>query len=80
MSAEISCKQLLELISGYLDDALPGDVRSLVEAHLAGCDGCAMVLDEFRTTIALSGQLTEDELTPAQRETLLDAFRDWAGS
>ena len=79
MSTQIVCRDLLELISGYLDDALPGDVRAGVEAHLAGCDGCSAVLEEFRTTIAMTGTLTEEQITPAQRDTLLAAFRGWSG-
>jgi anti-sigma factor RsiW len=79
MSTQIACRQLLELISGYLDGALPADTRAAVEAHLSGCDGCAMVLDEFRTTIEMTGHLTEAQLTPSQRATLLAAFRGWAG-
>src|SRR5204863_329557 len=52
-----------------------------VEAHLAGCDGCTMVLEEFRETIRLSGGLTVEQVDETQRRTLLEAFRDWrAGS
>jgi len=79
VSNDIVCRDLLELISRYLDDALPGDVHAGVEAHLAVCDGCSMVLEEFRTTIRMTGMLTEDQVTPAQRDTLLAAFRDWTG-
>jgi anti-sigma factor RsiW len=79
VSTQIVCRDLLELISGYLDDALPGDVQAAVEAHLAGCDGCTAVLEEFRTTIAMTGMLTEEQVTPAQRDTLLAAFRGWSG-
>jgi len=78
VSTEIACRELLELISGYLDDALPADVRAAVQAHLAGCDGCATVLEEFRSTIAMTGKLTEEKVTPVQRDTLLAAFRGWA--
>ena len=78
MSTDLVCRQVVELISDYLDDALPADVRAAVEVHLAGCDGCTMVLEEFRQTIALTGMLTEDQVTPAQRETLLAAFRGWS--
>ena len=79
MSNDIACRDLLELISGYLDDALPADTRQAVATHLEGCDGCTMVLDEFRTTIEMTGMLTEEQITPHQRETLLAAFRDWTG-
>ena len=79
MSTQIVCRELLELITDYLDDALPGDVHAAMTAHLEACDGCARVLEEFRTTIALTGTLTEDHVTPAQRDLLLTAFRGWSG-
>jgi anti-sigma factor RsiW len=78
VSTDLVCREVVELISGYLDDALPADVRAAVDAHLAGCDGCTMVLEEFRQTIALTGMLTEEQVTPAQRDILLAAFRGWA--
>ena len=78
MSTDLVCRQVVELISDYLDGALPADVLAAVEAHLAGCDGCTMVLEEFRRTIAMTGMLTEDDVTPAQRDILLAAFRGWA--
>lgn len=78
MSRDLVCREVVELLNGYLDQALPADVLAAVEAHLAGCDGCTMVLEEFRQTIAMTGMLTEDQVTPAQRETLLAAFRGWS--
>jgi anti-sigma factor RsiW len=79
VSRDLVCREVVELLNGYLDDALPADVRAAVEAHLAGCDGCTMVLDEFRQTIAMTGMLVEeDQVTPAQRDILLAAFRGWA--
>ena len=78
MSRDLVCREVVELLNGYLDDALPADVRAAVEAHLAGCDGCTLVLDEFRQTIAMTGMLTEDQVTPGQRDILLAAFRGWA--
>ena len=78
MSTDLVCREVVELISGYLDDALPADVRAAVDAHLAGCDGCTMVLEEFRQTIALTGMLTEEQVTPAQRDILLAALHGWA--
>jgi anti-sigma factor RsiW len=78
VSRDLVCREVVELLNGYLDQALPADVLAAVEAHLAGCDGCTMVLEEFRQTIALTGMLTEDQVTPAQRETLLAAFRGWS--
>jgi anti-sigma factor RsiW len=78
VSNEIACREVLELITGYLDHALPADVYRAVEEHLSGCDGCTTVLEEFRQTIALTGRLSEEQVSPAQRDTLLAAFRGWA--
>ena len=77
---DIKCVEVVELISDYLEGALDPDLRARVEAHLAACDNCSMVLDQFRETIRLSGMLTEDQLTSEQRSTLLSAFRTWRTS
>ena len=79
MTHQIVCRDLLELITGYLDGALPAEVPAAVEEHLSGCDGCTTVLEEFRVTIAMTGTLTEEQITDSQRDTLLAAFRGWAG-
>lgn len=72
-----TCRELVELLSAYLDGDLPPAEAARVDEHVADCDGCDMVLDEFRDTIRLTGMLSEDAITPAQRDTLLGAFRDW---
>jgi len=77
VEASISCREVVELLSDYLDGALPEPERVRVDEHLAGCDGCTLVLDELRETIRLTGMLTVEHLNDAQRATLLDAFRDW---
>jgi anti-sigma factor RsiW len=78
VSQVVMCRDVVELITAYLDDELPADLRAAVEAHLSGCDGCTMVLDEFRRTIELTGRLRDEDVSPEQRETLRRAFRDWA--
>jgi anti-sigma factor RsiW len=80
VSEVVVCRDVVELITAYLEGELPADVREAVETHLAGCDGCTMVLDEFRRTIELTGRLGDDDVTPEQRETLREAFRDWASA
>lgn len=71
----MNCSHIVELITDYLEDALPLDVRARVEDHLAGCDGCTAYLDRYRTTIRLTGMLTEDQVAPEVREALLQVFR-----
>jgi anti-sigma factor RsiW len=78
VSQEVVCREVVELITAYMDDALPADTRAAVAAHLSRCDGCTAVMAEFRRTIELTGMVTEEQLTDHQRTTLLDAFRGWA--
>jgi anti-sigma factor RsiW len=74
---QLSCRELVELVTDYLDDALPAAEQAQFEAHIAGCDGCRGYLEQIRVTIALTGRLVPEQLDPAAEATLLDAFRDW---
>ena len=77
VDASITCREVVELLSAYLDGELDPLTFERVEIHLAGCDGCTMVLEELRETIRLSGGLTVEQVDESQRRTLLEAFRDW---
>jgi anti-sigma factor RsiW len=77
VEASITCQEVVELLSAYLDGELDPLTLERVETHLAGCDGCTMVLEEFRETIRLSGAVTVEQVDETQRRTLLEAFRDW---
>jgi len=74
---QLSCQELVELVTDYLENALPAEERARFERHLAGCDGCTAYLEQMRTTIELSGRLTPEQLDPAAEAALLGAFRDW---
>ena len=36
----ISCQEAVELVTDYLDKALPPDEAALFEQHINFCDGC----------------------------------------
>ncbi|HLH26721.1 MAG TPA: zf-HC2 domain-containing protein, partial [Chloroflexota bacterium] len=76
-AAALSCQELVELVTDYLEDRLPPTERERFETHLALCEGCQTYVDQIRATIALAGRLTEDAITPQAKEALLGAFRDW---
>lgn len=59
---DLACKDVVELLTAYLDGALPDDVRAQVDEHLDGCHGCQNVLAQWRTIIALAGRLTEEDV------------------
>jgi anti-sigma factor RsiW len=74
---ELTCQELVEIITDYLEGALPPHERARFKAHIQTCDGCDAYLAQMRTTIRLVGALTENHLEPAARERLLQLFRDW---
>lgn len=74
---ELACVELVELVSNYIEGALSPNDRMRFEQHLTVCSGCANYLDQMRASIALTGRLRGDDLSPEVRADLLDAFRDW---
>jgi predicted anti-sigma-YlaC factor YlaD len=77
MEEQMTCKELVELVTEYLEGTLSQEVGLRLEEHLAGCSGCTAYLEQMRRTIRLTGQLREDDLTPQQRDDLLALFRGW---
>jgi anti-sigma factor RsiW len=73
----MTCRTLVELLTDYLEGALPDDERALLEAHLAGCEACTRYLAQVRTTIRLTGMLREADLAPDAREALVGVYRAW---
>jgi anti-sigma factor (TIGR02949 family) len=76
----ITCREVVELVTEYLDDAMSADEASLFEQHLNFCDGCVWYVDQLRTTIAAAARVREEDLPPEARERLMSAFRDWRRS
>jgi anti-sigma factor RsiW len=74
---QLTCREVVELVTDYLEGALSWRERRRVERHLAGCDGCTAYVEQMRTTLAALGTVPEESLDPAAREALLHAFRDW---
>jgi hypothetical protein len=76
--AHMSCRELVELVTAYLENALSLENRMRFELHIANCDGCTTYLDQMRRTIELTGTLRVDDVSPGAEAALLRAFRDWA--
>ena len=74
---EMPCRELVELVTAYLEEDLSRRDRRRFAAHIAGCDGCTNYVEQMRETIRITGALTEESLDPVAREHLLAAFRDW---
>jgi anti-sigma factor RsiW len=74
---ELTCKELVELVTDYLEESLDSTERSRFDAHLSKCTGCTNYVSQMRRTIQTTGYLSEDELSPEAERDLLEAFRGW---
>jgi predicted anti-sigma-YlaC factor YlaD len=78
LDRELTCAQLVELVTDYLDRRLTIRDTERFEEHIAFCDGCSMYFDQMRATIAATGRLREADLPSELQERLLEAFRGWS--
>ena len=76
-SREIVCRQAVELVTDYLEGALPRSRRRRLESHLAGCVHCREYLAQMREAIRLTGTVTADDLSPQAQDELVAIFRRW---
>ena len=74
---QLSCQELVELVTDYFEGALSADGRAAFEGHIQGCTGCHEYVGQMRMTIELTGRLTVADISPEAETALLSAFRDW---
>lgn len=73
----LTCQELVELVTDYFEEALNPTERERFEAHLKGCEGCVIYVEQMRQTIKLTGMLTENDVQEPARHKLLETFRSW---
>jgi len=73
----MTCRDLVELVTDYLEGVLGPADRARFEAHLDGCEGCRAYLGQMRATIWAAGHLCERTAAPSMMDALLQTFRDW---
>jgi anti-sigma factor RsiW len=74
---DMSCKELVEVITDYLEGTMAPEDGKRFEAHLELCPFCVNYVEQMRATIAALGIPTEDSISPERREEVLAAFRGW---
>ena len=74
--ADIACAEVVEIVTDYLEGALPESRAQTLERHLAGCSGCTEYVEQMRTLAGSLGGITEESLSPELRAGLIAAFRD----
>lgn len=77
LSNDLSCRELVELVTDYLEGALSAAERARFEAHLTGCRGCRTYLRQMRQTLHVMGRLTEESIPEEAKQKLLARFREW---
>ena len=74
---DLTCQELVELVTDYLDEALSVHDRERFEAHLLDCDECPIYLEQIRVTIRTVGTLTEHQMPQTAKDDLLQRFSAW---
>ena len=78
MSAQpVTCRQVVDLVTEYLEGGLEADERLAFERHVAVCPPCRGYLGQLRVIVRGARTLDEEDVPEHLRENLLDAFRDW---
>jgi anti-sigma factor RsiW len=77
--SEMDCKELVEVITAYLEGTMAYEDRGRFETHLAECPFCTEYVAQMRTTINTLGRIDEQTISPASRMELLAAFRRLSG-
>jgi anti-sigma factor RsiW len=74
---QLSCRELVELVTDYLEGALSEEERLRFDEHIGTCNGCRVYLEQMRQTIVVAGHLSEEWLAPDAERELLQVFRGW---
>ena len=74
---KLTCRELVELVTDYLDGTLSRRDRARFEAHLGACTNCTHYVEQFRETVRLTGTLREDDVSPEAAAALLAQFSEW---
>ena len=74
---EMACRELVEVVTDYLEGRLPELDRRRFEKHLSECPYCVEYVEQMRATIGALGEIRPESIAPETREDLLEAFRGW---
>lgn len=78
--ADLTCRELVEIVTDYLEGRLPPRDRMRFEDHVLVCEGCTAYVEQMRETIRLTGALRTADVPAEVEEELLRAFRGWKAS
>jgi anti-sigma factor RsiW len=76
----LTCKELVELVTDYLEGTLAPPEKERFDEHLGACPPCGVYLLQMRQTVRALGRLTEENILPQAKDELLRLFRHWKAS
>lgn len=76
-TGELTCQELVELVTAYHEGTLPPDDRRRFDAHLAVCPPCVRYVEQLGLTIRALGGLNEQVEQAPDTQRLLRLFGQW---
>jgi anti-sigma factor RsiW len=77
---QLSCQELVELVTAYLEGQLDPSREGALDAHLQLCDGCGAYVEQMRQTVIALRRLGNGEgISPEARAAVLAAFAQRSG-
>jgi anti-sigma factor RsiW len=73
----MTCHELVELVTDYLEGALGDEERARFEEHIDLCEMCQVHLDRMRMLIRELGALHERDIDPAVLAEMQATFQGW---
>ena len=71
----LSCREIVEMVTDYLEGDLDADTTTALEAHLDLCPGCERYVEQISETVTTLGDVSSDNLSTDTQAGLLEAFR-----
>jgi len=75
-ATDLTCRELVELVTDYLEDSLPAQERARFDTHLEQCEACRAYVDQMRTTVRLTREAAATQQAPGM-DGLMEAFRGY---
>lgn len=75
----LSCQQMTELITDYLEKRLPWTDRARFQMHIGMCQDCRRYLRQMKLSVAVLGRLPPEPVPDEVMNSLLTRFADWDG-
>jgi anti-sigma factor RsiW len=72
---EPTCREVVEIVTGYIEGTMAPEEREALELHLAGCKGCRAYVEQMRAVIGLAGASAPEAIPAELGASLLKAFR-----